>query len=514
MSPHQPRPTRFRLPHLVQGLLLCLMTSSAVWGADESPSHWFREGRAAVEAARARVPITSKARNVILFVGDGMGISTVTATRIYDGQKKGMKGEENLLSFEKMPYSALIKTYNTNQQVPDSAGTMSAMATGIKTRAGVLSVSQNVERGDHTGVDGNRPTTLLELAERAGLATGIVSTARVTHATPAALYAHSPERNWESDANLSASARAAGFADIARQLIEFPHGDGVDVVFGGGRREFLPATMADPEDADLIGRRKDSRNLVETWTSRPRHRFVWNQRQFDALDSGAKEEKWLGLFESSNMEYEFDRPRDAGGEPSLEAMTTKAIKALQGRGAGFFLMVEGARIDHAHHAGNAYRALEDGIAFADAVEAARNLTDRRDTLIIVTADHSHVFTLGGYPVRGNPILGKVVTNDGRGNARQTEARDKDGKPYTTLTYANGPGFQRGGSRRNLEPVDTTTPDFMQEAAVPLTQESHAGEDVALYAEGPYAHLFTGVLEQHVIFHVICEAFGWSPPPPN
>ena len=479
----------------------------------ENAAAWYRAGRDAVRAAKSRKPVTGKARNVILFIGDGMGVSTVTATRILDGQKKGKKGEEHLLSFEHMPHTALIKTYNTNQQVPDSAGTMSAIATGLKTRAGVLSVTQIVERGDHTNVKGNSPQTLLELSEKAGLSTGIVSTARVTHATPAALYAHSPERNWECDADLSPSARAAGFADVARQLIEFPHGDGIDVIFGGGRREFLPKSVADPEDKAVFGRREDSRHLIDAWRAKPGRLFVWNTAQFEFLVP-ADNQKWLGLFESSNLEYEFDRPRDTGGEPSLEALTRKAVQALALRGTGFFLLVEGARIDHAHHAGNAYRALEDGIAFADAVQAARDMTDAADTLIIVTADHSHVFTMGGYPTRGNPILGKVVTNDGRGNPREKGAVDREGRPYTTLTYANGPGFRKGTDRVDLDPIDTTRPEYMQDAAVPLSQESHGGEDVALYAEGPQAYLFSGVLEQHVIFHVICEAFGWTPEGPK
>src|SRR5690606_20199780 len=101
---------------------------------------------------------------------------------------------------------------------------------------------------------------------------------------------------------------------------------------------------------------------------------------------------------------------------------------------------EAGRIDHAHHAGNAYRALTDTIALSDAVKAAVSMTDPRETLIVVTADHSHVFTIAGYPDRGNPILGKTAT-DG------VMAKDSLGLPYTTLSYANGPGFTGGVSRR-------------------------------------------------------------------
>ena len=136
-------------------------------------------------------------RGVILFVGDGMGVSTVTAARILDGQNKGLAGEENLLAFEHFPHLALVKTYNVDAQVSDSAGTMTALVTGHRTRAGVLSVGPEAARGDCTTSKQHELVTLLEEAEQRGYRTGVVSTARITHATPAATYAHSPDRNWE-----------------------------------------------------------------------------------------------------------------------------------------------------------------------------------------------------------------------------------------------------------------------------------------------------------------------------
>ena len=188
-----------------------------------------------------------RAKNVILFVGDGMGIATVTAARILEGQRSGKPGEENRLAFETLPFTALSKTYNTDFQVPDSAGTITAMTTGIKTRMGVLGVDETVARGDVAATAAGSVPTLLEQAEDRGLWTGVVTTTTVTHATPAGCYAHTPERNWESDAKLSAQAKQAGFADIARQLVEFGHGDGIEVVLGGGRASFLPADRPDVE---------------------------------------------------------------------------------------------------------------------------------------------------------------------------------------------------------------------------------------------------------------------------
>ena len=225
----------------------------------ESPEQWFGDGRRAVNLSKKLEPNNNRARNVILFVGDGMGISTVTAARILEGQLRGENGEENRLSFEKFPYLALSKTYSVNQQTSDSAPTMTAMVTGIKTKDGLISVNQDVIRGDYATVAGNELTTILEIAEKRGKSTGVVSTTRITHATPAACYAHTADRDWEDDSNLPLDAKTADFPDIARQLVEFPFGDGLEVALGGGRTRFLPNTTEDPEDAGTFGEREDGR---------------------------------------------------------------------------------------------------------------------------------------------------------------------------------------------------------------------------------------------------------------
>ena len=439
-------------------------------------------------------------RNVILFVGDGMGVSTVTAARILAGQLAGGPGEEHSLSFERFGHVALVKTYNTDMQVPDSAGTMTAMVTGEKTRSGVLSVGASVERGDCAGGLESELTTLLEEAEAAGYATGVVSTATITHATPGAAYAHTPDRNWEHDAAMPEEALEAGCVDIARQLVEFPGGDGVDVILGGGRAHFLPREQADPEYAGSTGRRADGRNLVAQWQQGGENRdYVWNRSQFEALDP-APGRQVLGLFEPSHMQFEADRIAAGEGEPSLAEMTAFAIEALAGNPRGFFLISEAGRIDHAHHFSNAYRALTDTIALDAAVAAALHATDPANTLILVTADHSHTFTIGGYPRRGNPILGKVESAPGE------LSLDADKLPYTTLGYANGPGFRE--EPPDLTGIDTEAPDFQQVAAVNLPVETHAGEDVAAYAHGLGASKLGGVIEQNEIYQVMYDAlFG-------
>jgi alkaline phosphatase len=516
-----------RMSKTMAGTIAVSVVASSLQAAPkkETPMKWFIDGQVSLNQSKHLRDINSRAKNVIFFVGDGMGVSTVTAARILEGQLNGGNGEENMLSFEKMPNLALSKTYNTNQQTPDSAGTMSAMMTGVKTKAGVISVNQNAIRGDYTSVAGNRLVTLLEIAEMTRKSTGIISTARLTHATPACCYAHSPERNWESDDNLPPEAVAADFPDIARQLIEFPYGDGLEVALGGGRRHFLPKTFVDGEGKS--GKRLDGRNLTDEWVENyPKSAYVWNEEQFNAINP-RKVDHLLGLFESSHMQYEYDRSSDTAGEPSLSEMTAKAIQVLDKNRNGYFLHVESGRIDHAHHASNAFRALTDAIELAHAVKTAMDMTNPRDTLIVVTADHSHVFTIGGYPTRGNDILGKVVSNDNAGFPADEYSKDALGLPYTTVSYANGPGYtgasaeQAEGAksyphfgtaytgitagRPDLTDIDTTSPSFMQESTVPMSSETHAAEDVAIYARGPKAHLFHGTQEQNYIFHVMLEA---------
>ncbi|WP_460997338.1 alkaline phosphatase [Simiduia litorea] len=501
--------------------LLCLVLPLASVVLAESPESWYADGEAAIAKALALKPNQTKAKNIILFVGDGMGISTVTATRIYDGQSRGSSGEENSLAWDALPYTALSKTYNTNLQTPDSAGTMSAMMTGIKTGHGLISVNQKVLLGQCASSKGNQVETFLEQAAQRGMATGIVSTARITHATPAATYAHAADRDWENDADLTEEARKNGCKDIARQLVEFSVGEGLDVILGGGRRNFLPTSEQDPEHPEVTGKRTDGRNLIDEWRAKTQGEFVWNGAQLAVLEKANNRAKLLGLFSPSHMAYELDRPLERYSEPSLAEMTQIAINRLKRNKKGYFLMVEGGRIDHAHHAGNAARALGDGKALSDAVAKALALVDLKDTLVIVTADHSHVFTMGGYPARGNPILGLVHGPDQNGVRATMPTLAADGKPYTTLGYINGPGYAEQASlaaREIAEPnpgrhihqkVDVQKKGFFQESLVPLSSETHGGEDVAIYAGGPWAHLFHSTHEQNYIYHVMRYAAGFN-----
>jgi alkaline phosphatase len=496
----------------------------------ESAETWQRDGWNFIAQSKNLTSRKGKAKNVILFLGDGMGISTITAARIFEGQRRGESGEENRLSFEDFPYSALSKTYSANQQTSDSAPTMSAIVTGVKTDEGTLSVDQDIVRGDYKTVAGNETKTILEYAEDAGMSTGVVTTARVTHATPGACFAHTADRNWESDRDIfdrRKDAYDAKFPDIARQLIEFKHGDGLEVAIGGGRSKFLPRETPDPEYPNRRGERMDGRDLTGEWLSKYKNSaYVWNKQQFDAVDP-RRTKHLIALFEPSYMKYEYDRRADAAGEPSLSEMTAKAIDILARNPKGYFLMVEGGKIDLAHHAGNAFRALTDTVAFSEAVRTALGKVDLSETLVIVTADHSHTFFIQGYPVRGNNILGLVRETDDFGMLEPDYKRDALGLPFTTLGYANGRGYQGASNllpqgpkifgeepktfsallrgRYDLGQVDTTDPNYVQEAEVPLPSETHGGEDVAIFAAGVDAHLIHGSMEQNWIFYVMADA---------
>ena len=498
--------------------------------AVETPKFWIDSGKASLDKADRIANNKKKAKNVILFIGDGMGISTVTASRIFEGQSLpgNRGGEEHSLSFEKFPHVALSKTYQVNQQTSDSAPTMSSMITGVKTNEGVLSVGAIVPRGELSGkvIDDNKTMTLLEQAEERGMSTGIISTARITHATPAACYAHISNRDWEADRNLPAGSSVR---DIAYQLVNFHKtnlkSDGLEVALGGGRTNFIPETMADPEDTASKGLRKDGVDLTAQWTSQYINpAYVYDKKGWDAIDV-KNTDHLLGLFERSHMEYEADRLKDTNGEPSLTEMTEKAIQILKKNPKGFFLMVEAGRIDHAHHSGNAYRALTDTVEMSNAVQKAVDMTDSaaNDTLIVVSADHSHTFTIAGYPQRGNPILGLVTSP---GEAKPDLAAD--GKPYATLSYANGGGYRTArptltasssilpvtpaAGQADVNILDTMNPNFIQEATVPtgFGSETHAAEDVAIYAKGPRAYLFQGTQEQSYIYQVMAKALGITP----
>ncbi|MBN3325856.1 PPB phosphatase, partial [Atractosteus spatula] len=436
------------------------------------------------------------AKNIILFLGDGMGIPTVTAARILKGQMNGYSGEETELEMDKFPYVALSKTYNTNAQVPDSAGTATAYLCGVKANEGTVGVNAAAVRSQCNTTQGNEVSSILKWAKDAGKSVGIVTTTRINHATPSAAYAHCVDRDWYSDGEMPQDAIEGGCKDIARQLFEnIPN---IDVIMGGGRKYMYPKNTSDveyPNERKHSGTRRDGRSLIEEWknrTSSMNGHYVWNRRQLLSLDPN-RVNYLLGLFEPGDMPYELERNKDT--DPSLTEMVEMAIKILRRNPRGFYLLVEGGRIDHGHHEGKAKQALHEAVEMDKAIGRAGLLTSEEDTQTVVTADHSHVFTFGGYTHRGNPIFGLAPMMS-----------DIDQKPFTSILYGNGPGYKLvNGGRENVSTTDYNHNDYLAQSAVPLRMETHGGEDVAIFSKGPMAHLLHGVKEQNYIPHVMAYA---------
>ncbi|KAL4715992.1 hypothetical protein ACJJTC_013292 [Scirpophaga incertulas] len=437
---------------------------------------------------------TKYAKNVILFLGDGMSITTLAATRVYLGQKYGGLGEELKLSFEVFPYTGLAKTYCVDNNVADSACSGTAYLSGVKANSGTVGLSGAVKRGDCEGQrQGTHSVTgLIDWAQNAGKATGVVTTTRVTHATPAASYAHSADRKWESDTDQPKNGEQCD--DIATQLVNGKVGSKINVIFGGGRKNFLPKTFKDIEGNR--GHRSDGKDLIKEWLRKKTSygvsaKYIYNRKELLNLEPVFT--NVLGLFSPDHMPYHIEAGDD---DPALSEMVVKAIDILSKNKNGFFLFVEGGRIDTAHHETKARKALDETAEFAKAVEAALRIVDNDETLIIVTSDHSHTMSYSGYSKRGTDILGFV---------NKSNATDRF--PYTTLNYANGPGYkpEEDSHRHNLTLDDLSNPNYTYPSLVPIPRETHGGEDVAVYAKGPWAHIFSGNYEQNFIPHAIAYA---------
>ncbi|MGR6424093.1 alkaline phosphatase [Aeromonas veronii] len=430
------------------------------------------------------------AKNVILFIGDGMGPTVLTATRLFK------VGEEGNLEMMKLPRSARIKTFSNDAQTTDSAPSMAAYTTGVKMNNEVIAMSSDTRavapgkdvNGNKTvnncSSDNGKPVpTILELAKAAGKSVGAVTTTELTHATPAATYAHICHRDAAYDIAAQAVPGGAGYNSALK--------DGVDVLMGGGANHWTPYSASNK------GGRNDNRDLTAEMKAQG-YSYVTTQSELAKVTSG----KVLGLFSSkSHLDYELDRVAKgaANTQPSLSEMTAKAIDLLSKNSQGYFLMVEGGRIDHALHGTNAKRSLTDAVALDEAVKTALGKVDLNNTLIVVTADHDHTMTINGYSAKGNPVLDLVKNGDG------STQNDVDGKPFTTLVFGNGP------NRPDVRPVLTSDQvmanDYLQETGVKLTSETHGGGDVMLFADGAGSNRFKGTLDNTKVFGKLREALG-------
>jgi len=383
-----------------------------------------------------------------------------------------------------------------------------AMFTGVKTTYRTLGYDHKVVR--------KRPSThksakklfgVLSWAQEAGLKTGIVTTTRLTHATPAALYAHAANRDWECDAfvnreKVHSAESIPGpdeFADIARQMVESAPANNTDVILGGGLLSFK-AVANSSSSSKWVCQRSDGRDLIKEWTEKKKAKkgqFVSDLQGLKAAKVN-KPKSLLGVFSETHLPYEYERPSSV---PSLSDMTETAIELLHMDDPGFFLMVEGGRIDHAHHKAQGKIALDETLALDQAVQKAldtlEKLNIKDETLVIVTADHGHTMTLPGYPDRGADINGFLGNNE------------IDGKLETPMVYANGPGGKsthqlKDGqcSRVDLGARNIKDMKYVFPAPVPRYEESHGSEDVGLWASGPLSFLFHRTHEQSYVGHVL------------
>lgn len=464
--------------------------------AEQTSTFWIKNAQKSLQEKLKNNLNKKIAKNVILFLGDGMSIPTTGAARMLLG------GEEKKLSFEKFPYTGLSITYCVNAQVADSACSATAYLTGVKANYNTTGFTAKVAYNDCTAfLDKSTHTeSLAKWAQDAKKSTGFVTNTRVTHASPSGVYAHTASRDWEADSNVKESGCNPQITrDIAYQLINSEVGKKLNVIMGGGRKNFLNSTVID-EDGNP-GARHDGADLIKDWLKgHPRRSSSYVSNRNDLLSTNGRSTDYLlGLFSSSHLPFYIDTVNQNKLDeiPTLTEMTKTALDILSKNDKGFFLFVEGGQIDLGHHLTQAKKALTETIEFHKAIEYVRSRFSEEDTLIVVTADHSHAMTTGGYPVRGADIFSPATISD------------MDGLPFHTITYANGPAYSNfiksDGKRVDPSTFDWSADDYEFPAAVPYLEESHGADDVGIWASGPWAHLFSGNNEQNNIPHFMAYA---------
>jgi alkaline phosphatase len=315
-------------------------------------------GAPGVMTARGKVP-----RNVIFMVADGMGVGTLTLADQYLHVTKGQRSAwRGLLSSAGVRH-AMQSTYSDDSLITDSAAASAAWSTGIKHRNGMLCVLP----------DGRKPEPIMVRAQRSGRAVGCVTTAYVTHATPAGFYCNAEERS--------------GYYAIARQLIERP----VTVALGGGAKFFV------------------AKHGTALNKQTPGVRVVRNAAELKSI-TGASGERLIGLFADDHVPMVLDRDESV---PTLEVMSSAALERLSRGSSGFFLQIEAGRVDHAAHANDGCSLLAEQLEFDRTLAMVSAWArDRGDTLVVVTTDHS----------TGNPSLTWYGREGDRACARLGEAK--------------------------------------------------------------------------------------------
>ncbi|MBY0275139.1 alkaline phosphatase [Candidatus Binatia bacterium] len=435
-------------------------------------AHGAANGDRSADVRRAIVA-KKHAKNVILFIGDGMGDSEITIARNYE------KGAAGRLAMDGLPLTGAYTTYAVKKgtsdvpdYVTDSAASGTGWATGHKTYNNAVSVDP---------VTLAPLTTILEKAQQAGFKTGNVTTAELTDATPAVLDAHVSLRGCQGPADMATcpneTKQAGGLGSIAEQTVEH----GIDVLLGGGRQRFAQTVTGGPyagktviEQAQALG-----------------YDVVTDQAGLDAASPGTK---LLGLFSTGNMSLEWtgpgaapypgpdattctrSNPARAATEPHLADMTARAIELLSAKvkgdkaaNRGFFLQVEGASIDKQDHAENPCGQIGETVELDRAIQVALDWAAKNpDTLIVVSADHGHTSQIVEAQSASDHSPGAIAT-----------LVTADGQPMV-VSYAS-----------NLHG----------------RSQSHTGTQVRIAAQGPRAANVVGVTDQTGLFHTLSLALG-------
>lgn len=422
---------------------------------------------------RAEKP--AKVKNVIVLIGDGMGNQQRRIAALVEGN-----GERNhRLAMEIMTTSGVAFNHSMDAIVTDSAASGTALSTGFKTNNGMIGMTpdQKVRK------------TILEVCKDLGKSTGLVTTVTITHATPACFGSHVNHRS--------------KYPEIAVQYLK----GGIDVLMGGGQCDYLPESMK--------GKRKDGRNLIEEY-KKAGYVYMDDIQGLKKLNP-EKDQKVLGLFTDGAMAYEVDR--DPSKEPSIEEMTKASIDVLSRNPKGFFLMVEGGKIDWANHANDVSGSVYDTIAFDKAVKAALDYAKKNnDTLVIVVNDHE----TGGMTIASTVNISAIKKLRSSSERMQAMLR-KDGSNIREVFRDHAGITNHTDKERQMVEDEVSgklkTRDewgyggsiiahiISKRTGVMFSTGGHSGAPVILAAYGPGSSIFDGFYDQSDIPKKIAELLG-------
>lgn len=445
------------------------------------------------------------AKNVILFIGDGMSLQAKQMARIIS---KGIKeGKYNgLLEMEKLSNMALVTTSGYDSLTTDSANSASAYATGHKSVVNAMGVYEDATKDP---MDDPRVENISEILKRSkGMSIGLVTTANITDATPAAMFTHTRRRSQQNE--------------IALDMLRVQP----DVILGAGLRHFLP-------QSEKGSKRKDDQNLIEMYKNAG-YAVSYDKNELAATAKTGK--KLLGLYNLNNMDVYLDREvlkspkvlKNYTAQPTLMQMTQVALDKLSQNKNGFFLMVEGASIDKQLHTMDWQRATYDTIELDQSIKIAKKFADKnKDTLIIVVADHAHGASITGtYHEKDGKHGREAVRTYASSVFPNFEDKNGDGFPDNpnpditlAIQWANHPDYMAYYGLRK-EPVMPTIQEKDDKNVankdlegehyygnIPYNEDTevHAADDVVLTAEGPGADYFKGIMDNTEVFFGIVRA---------